>query len=350
MLSVNSQTGILYLVIIILTLLSLLLDIFFYPGFCKKHLFIDSRTYIFLFITLSLIWSLCNKIKLSPKILSLNKKFIFPSLLILSTLFFFLDGTLYRNFVFNHFHINTFHFLFLPVLSGTIIYLDFKDLKKYKYIYIIPPLIFLSLIFIHHISEDIFGLIINEDGVLEITQFLMFLASSVISFLISIKFRAKNKTFSLVFLLCSISMFFVAGEEISWGQRILFFSTPEILYEINTQKETTLHNISTIQSALSFVYMSIGLYGAFSRKILKRFFPQYFQKYEIFTPPEYLVFCFITIFLYYLLHDFVFKPFGVWLGNTPIIKWQEVFETFLSIGIVCYFYSTLKNLSSSKTN
>lgn len=38
-------------------------------------------------------------------------------------------------------------------------------------------------------------------------------------------------------------MFVGCGEEISWGQRIIGFSTPETLNKINVQHEFTLHNI-----------------------------------------------------------------------------------------------------------
>jgi hypothetical protein len=43
------------------------------------------------------------------------------------------------------------------------------------------------------------------------------------------------------------AVFFIAcgGEEISWGQRIFGFATPETLDEINKQDETNLHNIGS---------------------------------------------------------------------------------------------------------
>ena len=41
----------------------------------------------------------------------------------------------------------------------------------------------------------------------------------------------------------ALLMFVFMGEEISWGQRILGFGTPEVLMEINHQQEFNLHNI-----------------------------------------------------------------------------------------------------------
>jgi len=49
-------------------------------------------------------------------------------------------------------------------------------------------------------------------------------------------------------LLLSIVFFISTGEEISWGQRIIGFSTPDNLNEINVQQEFTLHNIEVFNA------------------------------------------------------------------------------------------------------
>jgi hypothetical protein len=43
--------------------------------------------------------------------------------------------------------------------------------------------------------------------------------------------------------LVGIGAFYYAGEEISWGQQIWHWSTPEFLAEINDQQETNFHNL-----------------------------------------------------------------------------------------------------------
>lgn len=48
----------------------------------------------------------------------------------------------------------------------------------------------------------------------------------------------------------AVLFFFVAGEEISWGQRILGFGTPAALDQINVQHEFTLHNIEGARTRL----------------------------------------------------------------------------------------------------
>jgi hypothetical protein len=46
--------------------------------------------------------------------------------------------------------------------------------------------------------------------------------------------------------------FFGAGEEISWGQRIFGFKTPEPLAQVNKQDELNLHNLSIFENSKLF--------------------------------------------------------------------------------------------------
>ena len=41
----------------------------------------------------------------------------------------------------------------------------------------------------------------------------------------------------------AVASFVLAWEEISWGQRILGFETPDEIEQINAQQETNLHNM-----------------------------------------------------------------------------------------------------------
>lgn len=55
----------------------------------------------------------------------------------------------------------------------------------------------------------------------------------------------------LALLALAVLLFAAAGEEISWGQRLLGISTPESLGSVSTQNETNLHNIDFFQNAVS---------------------------------------------------------------------------------------------------
>lgn len=88
----------------------------------------------------------------------------------------------------------------------------------------------------------------KEDGIVESIGALFFLLASVI--LILTYFKIKKTTSSAyrkpeaIWILGLALLFFVAfGEEISWGQRIYGFETPEGLKEYNKQHEFNIHNL-----------------------------------------------------------------------------------------------------------
>ena len=53
----------------------------------------------------------------------------------------------------------------------------------------------------------------------------------------------------LIFLGLAFLFFFGAGEEISWGQRILGFQTPQTLSQVNRQEEFNLHNLTALETS-----------------------------------------------------------------------------------------------------
>ena len=59
--------------------------------------------------------------------------------------------------------------------------------------------------------------------------------------------RAHNAPLKRLFLVgIAVVFLFGAGEEISWGQRILGFETPADLRQANFQEEVTVHNLDTV--------------------------------------------------------------------------------------------------------
>ena len=77
----------------------------------------------------------------------------------------------------------------------------------------------------------------KEDSFFEWLTFLCLFGAAVMYYL---SFR-KYKNFFLLVL--ALAMFFGAGEEISWGQRIFNFQTSEYFKEHNSQDEENIHNL-----------------------------------------------------------------------------------------------------------
>jgi len=83
--------------------------------------------------------------------------------------------------------------------------------------------------------------------------------SLAIAMVVSCRLAMRRTHFRWFFGLLAASCFYVAMEEISWGQRLLGFSSPEFFKTNNLQGETNLHNFltgpyaTTLKVALTYV-------------------------------------------------------------------------------------------------
>ena len=107
-------------------------------------------------------------------------------------------------------------------------------------------------------GNDILQASIHEDQYFEIVGALGFFFTAIlflISFFLSRQIRQRDLwswIVSFTFLGLAILFVFGAGEEISWGQRILNIETPESLSAINRQGELNLHNLEALDSGQFF--------------------------------------------------------------------------------------------------
>lgn len=188
-----------------------------------------------------------------------------------------------------------------------------KNKKKRTILFILLilfPLIFgLGMYWLSSVYPEIYSTIGKEDHLIEWLQFFLFLASGILSFILALRFKKISKIMFVLFLILSLGLIFVAGEEISWGQRIfnieghqVFDGETEIpLLGENVQSETNLHNFRTFHNMVGPMYILIGAYACFgwflfcmSEKIFKpkkeitRFFP-------FLVAPPYLFFYFAPL-------------------------------------------------------
>jgi hypothetical protein len=106
-------------------------------------------------------------------------------------------------------------------------------------------------------GRDTIDWLIEEDSVVEwIGTVGLFVAAGCFlwAFVISSRGPLKGRFIiwkRLALLALAVLLFVAAGEEISWGQRLLGISTPEGLGSVSTQNETNLHNIDFFQNSIS---------------------------------------------------------------------------------------------------
>lgn len=108
--------------------------------------------------------------------------------------------------------------------------------------------------FVLTLGNSFIAATIPEDHYFEIVGASSLLATSLL-FLYGFRLarRSLEKTWfslvkQLVYLGLAALFFFGAGEEISWGQRILGFQTPQSLTEVNRQEEFNLHNLTVLET------------------------------------------------------------------------------------------------------
>jgi hypothetical protein len=118
-------------------------------------------------------------------------------------------------------------------------------------------------------------------------------------------FRYKTGWFLTVTFLLGLLLFVAAGEEVSWGQRILGLKSPEYFQKHNAQGETNLHNLvvggvklnklifSTILSIAMGIYLIVFPIVRAKNKTLKNFL----DSSGIPVPRLYQVISFILLFI-----------------------------------------------------
>ncbi|MDQ2694885.1 MAG: hypothetical protein M3Z21_05795 [Pseudomonadota bacterium] len=128
----------------------------------------------------------------------------------------------------------------------------------------LPAVIFISTLGCRLISKDWFKRLTGEDGIMENFQAFLFFAAMLLALAIARNFQKRGEpSIAIFYFIVSSGLLFVVGEEISWGQRLFDWNTPEFMGSINLQNETTLHNIAGVYIAFKWIKMLVGAYGAF---------------------------------------------------------------------------------------
>jgi len=165
---------------------------------------------------------------------------------------------------------------------------------------------------LHALDPDAYYRAVQEDEALEWTTFWLFVAAGLTFGRHA--WRARAQGLRAIWLPAGIALFClgVAGEEISWGQRLIGFLPPTYFLEHNFQQELNVHNLAKKwlrQLVLLGVVLGYGvalpLLGAVPRitPLLSRF--------GITAPPLWLVPSFLAMGIAYLVYPWGFT--GEWV-------------------------------------
>ncbi len=169
----------------------------------------------------------------------------------------------------------------------------------------------------------------SEDGPLEWLQFSEYLTASFFALYIFLRSSRKSSINTLLWLVFFVCLFLIAGEEISWGERITGFGIDSIS-EINVQGETNFHNLPFFHNYLLDPVFEIGCL------FLGWFGWRRFPKLEA-LPSKKLSLFFLFVALFYFYFDIS------WASTTEQIRNdQEIFEFLLASGLLIHCWNSFK--------
>jgi len=211
--------------------------------------------------------------------------------------------------------------------------------KRLKLGFFIFPIIFLLLACVVYFINPLFyfGLFgVLESGLFEWVQFASYLLASILGFKTFLLLKKGSLRFqSYGIFVFSLLCAFIALEEISYGQHIFHWQTPDYFSSINLQGETNLHNLSTIQGnkLQEIAFVLVGAYGSFAWILRRNIMPLSFADFVF--PEWFLTLYFLPVTVFYFQKIYLFR----W-GNNH----QELFETILSFG---FFVVSFVNYSKA---
>jgi hypothetical protein len=160
----------------------------------------------------------------------------------------------------------------------------------------------------------------GEDGLAEWLQFLAYAGATL--FAVRVAWRRRREfpgLRCLGWVLLAIFCFLMAGEEISWGERITGFGL-ETVRQINAQEETNIHNIPLVQQFMHFGFIFFGgLFGYLGWRFLPRIdaFPA--RRFSLY---------FLPVALFYTYFDLSWITHGDRVRND-----QEAIELMMAVGL-----------------
>ncbi len=134
------------------------------------------------------------------------------------------------------------------------------------------------------------GALHSEGGPHETLQAIFMAAAFIVAIAILVRIKAQNIWLTLWVGIAALAAFYVTGEEISWGQHIFDWGTPDFWQQVNDQSETNLHNTSSWLDQKPRAVLLIGvIVGGLMMPLLARFKPSALPpQFSIIYPPAIL--------------------------------------------------------------
>ena len=147
------------------------------------------------------------------------------------------------------------------------------------------------------------ALYVGEDGLLENSATFLFFLTALL--LLAIAVLGRGAPGRWLYLLGALAFLFATGEEISWGQHIFGFETPDYIRDRNYQEEFNFHNLEgvrlySIYTPATLLFCAVTGAAYFARKS---------SLFGVPFPSILLVFCLFFVYAYPIAEKFSVKSF-----------------------------------------
>ena len=189
-------------------------------------------------------------------------------------------------------------------------------------------------IFSHLYNQESLNRLCREDGLIEWLTAIFYFAAAVLLIVGNKKYGFKNPWFWFFAAL----FFVVAGEEISWGQRIFGIVTPENLESVNVQQEFNLHNVDGIHQNVRSVGVLFVLTICYLIPLanwLIKGVNQIVEKLKLPVYPLWLVAVPTIALLFMIIPRLLF--------DLVDFNLDEIGEAYLALGFLLFGISTLQS-------
>jgi hypothetical protein len=187
-------------------------------------------------------------------------------------------------------------------------------------------------------GKDAYKWLTEDDSLVENLQVLLFALAAVLAFLLAQRLRERSeRLLAAMYAVVAIALVFLVGEEVSWGQRIFDWSTPESLDRINKQGETNVHNVYGVRMIFKWAYLVIGAYGT----ILPILVPRWgalapYRDWLSWVVPHYtLIPCFVLLFPWRVYRNLFDPPESLYF---VVSEYNEILELDLALGFFLFMW------------